>query len=344
MKGIKYLTLLLIALCVGGCSDKEEPAVVPSMADITLLLPLAGVGDNGYSDEAYSGVLQTAMSNGLEVSVIRPKTLAQAKKAIQEWNEEGASRRRLLILSDNEYSGLVKEEYAEGDRKSILLFENSGYHLPEEIATIEISRYGAAYLAGVMAQGSREVEIIAGNSADSSVKDAIAGFEAGYSIYNKDGKIRTSFLADDYTGWTKQDEAYGLACGFDDQFVVPLARGANNGIYKFSREMPLARMLIAGMDVDCSLFSKRVPFSLVINIRKAVGELIQDWASGTDIGGHHSFGLSDGGAEIFFSDYFYTVNDIWEQYYIDPAYWKNIYNATLNEAIEAERNYEANPH
>ena len=76
------------------------------------------------------------------------------------------------------------------------------------------------------------------------------------------------------------DAAYRIAGEYQDDFFFPLAKGSNAGVYKFSRESPFVLMLIAGMDVDCSLFSKRVPFSVVIDVRSVVKDYVSHWNAG----------------------------------------------------------------
>ena len=72
------------------------------------------------------------------------------------------------------------------------------------------------------------------------------------------------------------DSAYRWASKMDELFVYPLAGGSNNGIYKSSRDMLFSTMLVAGMDVDCSAFSGRIPFSMVIHIDRIIENYLTD--------------------------------------------------------------------
>lgn len=53
--------------------------------------------------------------------------------------------------------------------------------------------------------------------------------------------------------------------------------------YKSSRDMLFSTMLVAGMDVDCSAFSGRIPFSVVIHIDRIIENYLTDWIAGKDI-------------------------------------------------------------
>lgn len=268
-KSLWILPLLFILLV--GCDKEDEPLHMYDhvCADITVITPLSGLGDNGYNDEALAGVMDVASASGLEVSLLRPKTLEQAEEYVRRWSEDENNNRRLLVLPDAEYATLLS--YVQlSDVKSVLLFENDGKDVPSGVATFRIARYGTGYLSGCLAKGSEIVHVIKGKKGDKTAEEAVSGFEDGYKKHRPDGSIVNHSLSDTFAGWSMPDEAYRIAGEYQDDFFFPLAKGSNAGVYKFSRESPFVLMLIAGMDVDCSLFSKRVPFSVVIDVRSAV--------------------------------------------------------------------------
>lgn len=100
------LTVLLILLT--GCGKHDEPVHRDDhvCADITVMTPLAGLGDKGYNDEAWAGVMDVVSASGLEVSLLRPKTLEQAGEYVREWSEDENSKRKRLILPDDEYTAI----------------------------------------------------------------------------------------------------------------------------------------------------------------------------------------------------------------------------------------------
>ena len=86
VKSVAILTLasILTAACSGsedGLLDGAD-AVYP---DITVMAPLSGVGDNGYNDEALAGIFDGMGGSGLELSILRPRTLIQAEAMAEEW-------------------------------------------------------------------------------------------------------------------------------------------------------------------------------------------------------------------------------------------------------------------
>lgn len=339
---IPLLVEMTLFVFLAGCGKEDESAHMDDhvCADVTVITPLSGLGDNGYNDEAMAGVMDVVTGSGLEVSLLRPKTLADAGEYVRRWSEDGNSRRRLLVLPDAEYSAILSNVET-SDAKSVLLFENDGKDVPTGVATFRISRYGTGYLSGCLAKDSETARIILGKKGDPCAEEAAAGFADGYKKSRPGGGIAIHSLSDDFAGWSMPDSTYRLASKYPRDFFFPLAKGSNAGIYKFSRESPFVLMLIAGMDVDCSLYSKRVPFSVMIDVRSVVKEYVSRWKAGENISGHANYGMKDCKASVKLSTLFYEINDIWDSYYDDPAYWQNIYNANYDDALRKEAEYEA---
>lgn len=338
----KLLLCLSMLFILASCSKEDEPVHGDDhiCADITVITPLSGLGDNGYNDESVAGVLDVASASGMEVSLLRPQSLEQAGDLAHIWSEHDTGKRRLLVLADAEYSAIISRVQP-SDKKSVLLYECRGDEVSSGIAAFHISRYGTAYLSGCLAEGSPVAHIIMAKSGDKTTDEAVEGFVQGYKDSRPDGKIVKHLLSDTFKGWMMPDSAYRIAAKYPDDFFFPVAKGSNAGVYKFSRESDFVLMLIAGMDVDCSLYSKRVPFSMIIDVRTVVKNYVSRWANGEHISGHSHYGLTDGAASIKLNESFYINNDIWDDYYIDPDYWRNIYDANYDEAVRKEAGYES---
>lgn len=332
------LAAILLPACSGGEDEpsQEVDAVYP---DITVMAPLSGVGDNGYNDEALAAIFDGMGDSGLELSILRPRSLAQAETLAEEWEMGQTGKRRLLVLADNEYGCIASNMELPGNL-SVLLYEHHGEAMPGNVASFRISRRGVSYLSGCLAQGSSVARIIGGREDDPVINEASEAFIAGYRAKNPAGEVVTHYLADDASGFAMPDSLYRLAARHNDDFFFPLSKGSNAGLFKYSRETPFVLLLIAGMDVDCSLMSKRVPFSVVIDVGSVTKDYVSRWISGEDISGHRDFGMADGTAQVRLSPLFYEINDVWEHYYSDPAYWQTIYDDNYHEALQKDADHE----
>ena len=136
------------------------------------------------------------------------------------------------------------------------------------------------------------------------------------------------------------DEAYRFVDELDEAFVYPLAGGSNNGIYKYSREAKLSLLLVAGMDMDCSDYSTRIPFSVVVHIDEVVYAMLDEWATSRTLPPHTDYTLaSDGVIGVDINEYFFDRVWIWRDYYEDSDYWLKVRDKYIEEALEKEREY-----
>lgn len=334
----------LFVLAATGCSDsdsREEPTQTPC-PDIIMMASLASTGDNGYNDLILSGVINAADRAGLELSLIRPESEEYARRVIREWKNAKLDKPQLMMLASSDYTKLAIEE-GDGldDMHHVLLFESDHDGMPDGISTFRISRYGIAYLAGCMAQGSPRADLVMAMPGEPVTEGARAGFSAGFLAHCSPGaSLSEHYLADDTSGFDLSNAAYTLMESIPEGFIMPLAGGSNAGIYKFTRETPFALHLVAGMDIDCSAFSTRVPFSVVVDIDKAVADRIDDWGADRLLEPHTLYSLDSGTAHIVLNQHFAENAEIFEEYYMETGYWSALRDAHMQEALEMEAEYE----
>ncbi len=342
MKRALYLFILSLATVLLSCSNSDDNTtnVRDSNLSLTIMTSLSGAGDNGYNDKITAGVMRFYESHDVPMSFVSPATKDEARQAFRSWLAANKEKHSLLVLAGSDYKELLKSENITlGKRQKILMFESDA--IPN-ISTFRIQRYGASYLAGCMASPHQSATVVAAMPYDPIVNEAIEGFTNGYRFHcNKGGKAEVAYLADDYSGFALPDSAYRLAKTIEQDFIFPLAGGSNNGLYKYSREHSFVTMLVAGMDTDCSPYSKRVPFSVVVHIDKVVEQYLNNWYQGENLPNYQTFGLESGFVDILISPLFYDFTDIWEDYYLDEEYWQNAYNQYKAEAIKKESEYEA---
>lgn len=338
---LRYLLLstMFLGMC---CACSEKSNVVKSLPNITVVTAINGTGDNGYNDEILSGIMDVNESNEVVLSLITPSTIKEVEDLLDEWINAGQSEERaLLVLAENEYEMLL-HNIVLPDNKQILVFESEGENMPDQVSSFMIHRYGISYLAGCMASEAASAYVVAAMKSDSYIEDAVNGFIDGYAVSARETEV--IYLADDESGYAMPGEGYKVIGKIDEKsFIYPLAGGSNSGMYKAIREKEFSMNLIAGMDVDCSNYSNRVPFSVIFKIREVVSTLINEWISGGNLQSHYSFDLSD--EEIVYiscSESFFDNLTIWEDYYSTPDYWEQMYDRYKEAAIEKEKKYYEN--
>ena len=335
----KYLNFIYVLAVLSSCSDSKDNAadIFDTAPIITLVTSTSGAGDNGYNDGIITGVMNFYEKNDVRLSLVHPGSLDEARTVLQSWINNDNAERQLLILASSEYEQILRGDTLKlGGNKDILLFESD--HVPN-VSTFRIQRYGASFLAGCIASPHAEATIIGAHPNEPIITDAIKGFTDGYEKYNT-AKVNIIYLADDYSGFAMPDSAYRLAGTLGNSFIYPLAGGSNNGIYKYSREEPFELMLVAGMDADCSAYSNRIPFSVIIRTDKIIGNYLNMWLSTQEMPHHIVYGLESGYIDILVSPLFNEMSYIWEDYYLNPDYWKDAYDSYKEEALKREKEYE----
>lgn len=333
---IVILLMIIFGMC---CACSEKSYFEESRPEITVILGLSGAGDNGYNDEILAGIMDVNATNNISLSMISPTSMDDARSALSTWiNKDLSEVHALLVLAGNEYETLI-QDIAIPQNKTVLIFESEADNLPNQVSSFLIHRYGVSYLAGCMASEAESASVIAAMRSENYLGDAVNGFVEGFSVGGNRAEVL--YLAEDESGYGMPNEGYKIVNKLPyKSFIYPLAGGSNSGMYKATREEEFNMSLIAGMDVDCSNYSTRVPFSVIFNIRKIVHSLLDEWISGNELQAHYSFDLSDDDiVYIAFCESFFDNLTAWDDYYSDPDYWTRMYDRYKAEAIEKEKSY-----
>lgn len=330
---------------LAGCSDEKTNYLSDSESidSVTLVASIGGNGDNGYNDLVLAGVIRFYnRHDNLKMSLLHPKNIEEAKVIYRDWDNatSGKSGKSIIIFSSDDYEDLTLDKSIQLDsNQRALFFESEETDLPKNITTFTIRRYGISYLAGAMASKSKEAHVVAAYEKEGVTKDAIKGFCDGY-LDAGGNNVVVDYLALDETGYSMPNEAYTLAGTHDEAFIYPLAGGSNNGIYKYSRDMLFSLQLVAGMDVDCSEYSTRVPFSVVIHIDNVIYNLLEQWETAESLASHIEFGFQDNDAvKIVTNKRFLERVILFEDYYGKEDYWDLMLEKYRDIALQKEIQY-----
>lgn len=345
MKRANSLLILIFAALalLYGCTSEKGAGEDLAADSVTLITSIGGSGDNGYNDLVLAGTMRFYQRNSdVHFSLRKPGDLAEARAILDAWLKDTSARtgRSLLILASDDYLPLLEgREPKLNERQRILLFECPEGHRAAGVSTFRICRYGASWLSGAVAAESPEAHIVAANHAAGLMEDAVAGFRDAYSeVAGKTAEIH--YLAEDETGFNMPNKAYDLVKDIREAFIFPLAGGSNSGIYKYSREEEFTLQLVAGMDVDCSEYSTRVPFSLVIHIDNVIYGLLSVWLSSGEIPAHSDYTLSDSEAvELLANPLFFERAEAFVEYYAGEDYWQKRIDSFFETAKKRELEY-----
>lgn len=337
---LTYLLVVWLTLMV-SCK-KEETIVTDGRPQLTVITSISGLGDMGYNDMIMSGIMNFYYEQDINMSMFHPTDMEDVKRSVNDWcnSTAGTERKCLLLLADNAYEKILRELNVRlAYNQNILIFETESKDLPEGVITFNIDRYGVAYLAGCMAMKHEAATVVAAMPDNYILDRAIDGFRDGYCSEGNTN-FEVIYLAENDSGFRMQNKAYQITGEMNNSFIFPVAGGSNNGVYKYSREDNIFLPLIAGMDVDCSYFSPRIPFSVVIHIDELVNEYLTAWTEGKDIEPYRTYGLESGVTDIVTSEVFYDNLTVWEDYYDNPDFWDRMYMKYKDKAISIEAEYE----
>lgn len=333
------LTCLLFICLILMVSCKEEEDIETDMRpQLTLITSISGLGDLGYNDMIMSGIMKFYYEQDINMSKTHPTDMEEVKRSVADWCSSTAGRpgKCMLLLADNAYEKILRElNITLADNQNILIFETESNDLPKGVITFNIDRYGVAYLAGCMAMKHEAATVVAAMPDNHILNRAIDGFADGYCSEGNTN-LEIVYLAEDDSGFRMPNKAYQTTAEINNAFIFPVAGGSNNGVYKYSREDNIFLPLIAGMDVDCSYFSPRIPFSVVVRIDKLVNEYLTAWVQGKEIEPFRTYGLASGITDIVTSGVFYENLTTWEDYYDTPGFWDRMYIKYKDKALSVE--------
>lgn len=332
------LQIGIFGLCCVCCGKHDLAEPLPR---VTVLTATNGVGDNGYNDQILAGVMQVNESEDISLSLITPANLAEAEKVLEEWrSKEQSAARELLVLASNEYEPLLGDFSVElPSSRHILLIESDKSVPQKNISSVAVRRYGISFLSGCMAREAEVAYVMAAMPSDSYIGDAVKGFVDAYRSSGKETEV--IYLADDESGYSMPGKAYKIMQEIEyNAFVYPLAGGSNSGVYKSAREQEFCAQLIAGMDVDCSRYSTRVPFSVRFDMKRITASLLEEWLASGELQKHYVYGMADEDAvSMVINPDFYQDIIAWEDWYGNSDYWNETYVKFRDIAKEKEEAY-----
>ena len=303
-----FLALLSFATFFTACSKDEQQSETPIGKDLTVLFAWeSGFSGAGYDDAILKSVSESQAAHpDMTVHLIRPKSQAEALALVNDFTAKNGNAEKALILCGPQYESLAQRIQPGAGR---ILLVDSEKELSGGLSTLQLKRYGGAWLAGALSKGLK-LHIIKAFDGDRMMDTVADGIEDGY----RDAGGQESFrivLSDSYRGTNMPDELFNLLYmnptdyfDADGVCLVPVCGASRMGAYSFSNNY---FVLSLGIGEDCSVFSDILPYSLIYDMGEIIKTYINQWIAGQSWPTHKDFGLSTGHVRIQYNDRFFVL-------------------------------------
>ncbi len=308
MKKIASLVLLLLGLI--GCQKSARDEQVLEQKHLTVLFtPGVSFSGAGYDDAILRAVMESVANHSeVKYHLLRPDNSNQARSLALEW-QESAGENSALLLCGSQYGNLAAS--LSPDRGRVLLLESPDA-LENGVSTLQLKRYGGAYLAGALCGGFPKIYIIKALDGDRMMDTVADGIKAGFEDTANIDALKL-VLSDSYKGVNMPDELftylYTQAAGETEldrsAMLAPVCGASRMGAYMFSNN---CYYFSFGVGEDCSPFSDILPFSLVYDLGSIVKDYIGQWLEGKRWPDHQDFGQSTGHVYIQYNPRHFELN------------------------------------
>ncbi len=327
----KVLLIFVVALltsCAKGdviYIDDDEEWLTDQRPLVFFLYAEEDLGDLGYADNVYRGVVRASDSNNLLLSCVETssevfeKTFDSFLSVLSNLEED----RRILVVVFNKGYEEIYHSYEDSikqiDDVDILFVESSDSTLSSY--TLNCEDYGVYYLAGcVVGSGLSDVSrilLVSANGTNMILEGMRRGFCDGITASNSEIEVSNYYISDSSNyGYDAEDILYEYSDEINKkyQLVLPLCGGSIQGLLRYNREHSESFYTI-GVDVDMQAYSSKVPFSVVQRLDGAVEKWINRWAKGESQERHQSYGLADSYTGIVVSEgYRNQLDEVVSQY------------------------------
>ena len=290
------LSVSVVLVC--ACSKNDEDPIDNQLVNVLTVAfpPGSGFSGAGYDDTILKAVCEAqAQHHEMKVRFLHPKNLTEAQTQLDAWLGDNNDK-KALILCGPVYEPFVKNLHPGSGR--ILLLDSVQTFGEEGISTLQLKRYGGAYLAGAVCASFRNLILIKAFDGDRMMDTVAEGLLDGYSDNGK-GDAETLVLANDPSGANMPDQLFNaLYTAEEFGFVInnvtllaPVCGASRMGAYAFSNNYYAT---VLGIGEDCSAFSDILPLSLVFDLGAIVKDYIGRWLASEPWPAHEDFGISTG--------------------------------------------------
>lgn len=252
-----------------------------------------GLGDKGYNDMAYRGVIEAKVALDGILLLEESDSIEEIPKAIDRMVSQGAS---IIVLNGYEYSKkivrLVKQN------PEIIFILNEGIW-PGTTNSMSISydQRSGAILVGALAGWTTNTGKVGfiGALKTPVIDDFLDGFTSGVKLARQDAKVNVTYLSTNTKGFSMPERSYLTAIDMAEvgvDIIFSAAGLSNDGALAAARDMGI--YFIAVDDDKDQAAPGTVLVSLLKKVDKAIADAVIDAATGRFSPGTRHLGIPEG--------------------------------------------------
>ena len=304
------LALVLSLAACGGSASSAAPSTPaqsapasPAQGDTgtstadkkAAMITAQPLGDQGVTDDTYSGFLRGCEEFGYEPTVVEVQA-GEYEETLRSLCQEGYDIIMPCWSALEDACARVSAEYP--DSEFIMVF--SEIDLPNVKAMIGRQSQGS-YLAGIDAAMTTQTGHIAfmGGSDNPSINQFRAGFEAGARSVNPDIKIETTWVGS-FDDPAKGKELVLMLYDQGVDIIYVAAAASSTGVFDAAKE---TGGMVIGCDVDQNnIVPGQVIGSMILNYGNWVYQAFQERENGGLKFGAFKYGLENDGMDLLLPD------------------------------------------
>jgi basic membrane protein A len=285
---------------------------------LAYILYAAPKGDKSYSDSVYAGLFQAQEEYDFMKKEYTIDDITELDDMFSSGAFKSSKNPDLVIVVGYTYEEHSQKWAELNPNIDFLLIDHRQPDLPNA-RTLEITTFGASYLAGVLADNitqTNKVGVILGTKTW-VLEDFSDGFEAGARDYNPEIVLDVKYIAQDDSGFRNPDEGKRLAyemynSGYD--VIYAAAGGSVIGIVEAAKAND-SRYVI-GVDWDQTYLGPNVVIASVVkNLDSLIYQTIADYLQGIFEPGIVKMGLEESMTGLIFNPKFEWLESEVMQFY-----------------------------
>lgn len=257
----------------------------------TLVTSVSGLGDQGFNDLSYNGLLQAQETFGGEVNVIESKELGQLVPNLTAAARNGSS---LIVGVGFDFVDAITEVAAEYPDVNFAIVD-AEVDL-DNVASIVFAEQEGSFLGGVMAGLMTESNVVGfiGGQEFPPVLRWQAGYMAGVKAANPDAEILVTY-AGTFADPVKGREAALAIYNNGADIIFESAGGTALGIYEVVQEIDGTNWVFGPDVCKHQLAPDNTLPNVTKNVDVALLKIAEEIVNGEFKGGSYSLGLADNG-------------------------------------------------